>query len=66
MDLETGRGRQLQTAAGQGQQLLYVARMIFPVIGWTVDLHVAGVYLGEQTPSLVPRSRSSPHLGGIP
>ena len=42
------------TAAGPIQQSLYMARLIFPVIGWTVDLQVAGVDLTGQTPPLDP------------
>jgi len=36
------------TAAGRIQQALYVARLVFPLIGWTVDLQVVGVNLEGQ------------------
>jgi len=42
------------TAAGPVQQSVYMVRLIFPVLGWTVDLQVAGVDLTGQTPPLDP------------
>lgn len=42
------------TAAGPTQQSVYMARLLFPVLGWTVDIQVAGVDLTGQTPPLIP------------
>jgi predicted aspartyl protease len=36
------------TATGRAQQSVYMCRLIFPVLGWTVDLPVAGVNLDGQ------------------
>lgn len=45
---------QVHTAAGPAQQSLYMARLVLPTIGWTVDLPVAGVNLAGQQVNLNP------------
>ena len=42
------------TAAGQTQQSIYVARVSFPLLGWNLDLPVAGVDLTGQMLATVP------------
>jgi hypothetical protein len=42
------------TAAGQVQQSIYVAQIIFPQMGWTIDLPVAGVDLTGQSIAIDP------------
>jgi hypothetical protein len=42
------------TAAGPKQQSVYFARVSFPILGWTIDLPVAGVDLSGQEVMLVP------------
>jgi hypothetical protein len=42
------------TAAGQQQQSLYVARLTFPLLGWTADLQVVGVDLTGQQVATAP------------
>lgn len=48
------------TAAGPTQQALYMARLVFPLIGWTVDLQLVGVDLSGQTISSAPTGTLSP------
>jgi hypothetical protein len=42
------------TAAGPTQQSVYMARITFPILGWTVDLPVAGVDLSSQQIATAP------------
>jgi Aspartyl protease len=47
------------TAAGQTQQAVYMARLVFPLIGWTVDLQLVGVDLSGQTIAVAPPGAQS-------
>jgi hypothetical protein len=42
------------TAAGQAEQWVYMARLSFPQLGWTIDLPVAGVDLAGVVSSTTP------------
>ena len=42
------------TAAGPIQQSLYMARVNFPLVGWNLDLPVAGVDLSSQVITTMP------------
>ena len=45
---------QVGTAAGPVQQNVYMARLVLPELGWTVDLPVAGVNLAGQQAAVTP------------
>jgi hypothetical protein len=51
------------TAAGQVQQALYMVRLTFPLLGWTVDLQVVGVNLSGQSTNTEPPQPLAALLG---
>ena len=51
------------TANGPVQQSVYMVRLIFPILGWTLDLQVAGVNLTGQVAQLRPPEQIVALLG---